>query len=78
MALFTPAPAYHYVTPLKMFVSCVVLFYYLPSPFLLFSDGWEEREEIGRIWGALTDEKRMEIEVRRCEGSKLPLCSYIR
>jgi hypothetical protein len=44
MALFTPAPAYHYVTPLKMFVSCVVLFYYLPSPFLLFSDGWEERE----------------------------------
>jgi hypothetical protein len=60
--LFLPAPAYHYVTWEKLLASAAVLFYYLPAPWLLFGDGWEERGGIYDKYGDLTERRRREIE----------------
>ena len=60
--MFTPAPAYHQVTATKLALAFIILFYYIPSPYLLFEDGWAERLEAYSRWGLMTAWRREELE----------------
>ena len=60
--VFLPAPPHHNVTWEKLMVSAAVLFYYVPAPFLLFNDGWEERTRVYDKFGDLSEERKREIE----------------
>ena len=62
VAMFTPAPAYHQVTATKLALAFIILFYYIPSPYLLFEDGWAERLEAYSRWGLMTAWRREELE----------------